>query len=375
VVNMLLRGALVRLARVQAGMGHVIVALALVFTILAALGLPEIGLQTDLSKELPAGIEAIEKMKEVGAEFGSSDSVIVIIKLSDSEISGRVQDIRDPRVARMIEQIHKNLAEEREVSRVYSAYSIYEKTGIPRSLAESRVLYSTIPELGDFYSRDLTATAIYIYSDIGASEERNRALVERVREIVESSEKPPGVEVLITGTPPMRVALFELLIHDAALTMSTAALIILFLLVILQKSVIKGLIVFTPLVLSVVWTLGTMGWLSIPLSIGTVGIGAMILGLGVEYGIFVIKRYEEEKQKGRSPEEILGVVVPGVGLNITGSATTTIAGFLALLLATMPMVQKMGSTLALGIFYSYLGAIVVNPALIAILDRRGYLAD
>lgn len=364
-----------RLARVQAGMGHVIVALALVFTILAALGLPEIGLQTDLSKELPAGIEAIEKMKEVGAEFGSSDSVIVIIKLSDSEISGRVQDIRDPRVARMIEQIHKNLAEEREVSRVYSAYSIYEKTGIPRSLAESRVLYSTIPELGDFYSRDLTATAIYIYSDIGASEERNRALVERVREIVESSEKPPGVEVLITGTPPMRVALFELLIHDAALTMSTAALIILFLLVILQKSVIKGLIVFTPLVLSVVWTLGTMGWLSIPLSIGTVGIGAMILGLGVEYGIFVIKRYEEEKQKGRSPEEILGVVVPGVGLNITGSATTTIAGFLALLLATMPMVQKMGSTLALGIFYSYLGAIVVNPALIAILDRRGYLAD
>jgi len=131
--------------------------------------------------------------------------------------------------------------------------------------------------------------------------------------------------------------------------------------------------VFTPLLLTVVWTLGTMGWLRIPLSIGTVGIGAMILGLGVEYGIFVIKRYEEEKRKGKSPEEILGVVVPGVGLNITGSATTTIAGFLALLLATMPMVQKMGSTLALGIFYSYLGAIAVNPALIAILDRRGYL--
>ncbi|NOZ58165.1 MAG: MMPL family transporter [Euryarchaeota archaeon] len=372
---MLLRGALVRLARAQAGWGHVIVALALVFTLFAALGLPEMGLQTDLTRELPAGIEAIEKMKEVGAEFGSSDSVIVIIKLSDSELSGRVQDIRDPRVARMIEQVHRNLAEEREVSRVHSAYSIYEKTGTPRSLEESRALYSAIPELRDFYSRDLTATAMYIYSDIGASEERNRALVERVREVVEGSEKPPGVEVLITGTPPMRVALFELLIHDAALTMSVAALIILLLLVILQRSVIKGLVVFTPLVLSVVWTLGTMGWLGIPLSIGTVGIGAMILGLGVEYGIFVIKRYEEEKRKGRSPEEILGVVVPGVGLNITGSATTTIAGFLALLLATMPMVQKMGSTLALGIFYSYLGAIVVNPALIAILDRRGYLAD
>ncbi len=372
-VNMLLRGVLARLARAQAVHGRAIVALALIFTLVAALGLPEIGLQTDLSRELPSGIEAIEKLKEVGAEFGSSDSVIVIIKLSDSEISGRVEDIRDPRVARMIEQIHRNLEEEREVSRVYSAYSIYEKAGMPRSMQESRALYSAVPELRDFYSRDLKATAIYIYSDIGASEERNRAFVDRVREIVESSEKPPGVEVLITGTPPMRVALFELLIHDAALTMSMAALIIFLLLIILQKSVIKGVLVFTPLLLSVVWTLGTMGWLRIPLSIGTVGIGAMILGLGVEYGIFVIKRYEEEKRKGKSPEEILGVVVPGVGLNITGSATTTIAGFLALLLATMPMVQKMGSTLALGIFYSYLGAIAVNPALIAILDRRGYL--
>ncbi len=370
---MLLRGVLARLARAQAVHGRAIVALALIFTLVAALGLPEIGLQTDLSRELPSGIEAIEKLKEVGAEFGSSDSVIVIIKLSDSEISGRVEDIRDPRVARMIEQIHRNLEEEREVSRVYSAYSIYEKAGMPRSMQESRALYSAVPELRDFYSRDLKATAIYIYSDIGASEERNRAFVDRVREIVEGSEKPPGVEVLITGTPPMRVALFELLIHDAALTMSMAALIIFLLLIILQKSVIKGVLVFTPLLLSVVWTLGTMGWLRIPLSIGTVGIGAMILGLGVEYGIFVIKRYEEEKRKGKSPEEILGVVVPGVGLNITGSATTTIAGFLALLLATMPMVQKMGSTLALGIFYSYLGAIAVNPALIAILDRRGYL--
>jgi hypothetical protein len=370
---MLLRGALIRLAQAQAGRGYAIIALALIFTLAASLGLPEIGLQTDLSKELPSGIESIEKMKEVGAEFGSCDSVIVIIKLSDSEIEGRVNDIRDPRVARMIEQIHKNLAEEREVSEVYSAYSVYEKTGLPQNLEVSRALYSRIPELRDFYSRDLTSTAIYIYSDIGASEERNRALVDRVREIVESSEKPPGVEVLITGTPPMRVALFELLIHDAALTMSIAALIILILLILLQRSIIKGIIVFTPLLLSVVWTLGTMGWLDIPLSIGTVGIGAMILGLGVEYGIFVIKRYEEEKLKGKSPEEILRVVVPGVGLNITGSATTTIAGFLALLLATMPMVQKMGSTLALGIFYSYIGAIVVNPALITILDRRGYL--
>ncbi len=371
---MFLRRVLLKLAGFQAEHYRTAVLAALIFTGIMLLGVPKINLQTDLSKELPSGIEAIDKMEEVGEKFGSSDSIIIVVKLNrESDSSSRVTDIRDPRVIRMVGEIHRNLEEERDISYVFSFYPIYSKTGIPESLEQSKQLVKLIPQLKDFYSTDYTSTVIYTYSDIGKSEARNRALVERVREIVSNAEKPSGVETLITGTPPMRVTLFELLIHDAILTMSIAALIILLLLILIQKSLTKGIVVFIPLTLSVIWTLGTMGHLNIPLSIGTVGVGAMILGLGVEYGIFVVKRYEEEKVKGRKSEEILKVIVPGVGLNITGSASTTIAGFLALLFATMPMVQKMGATLALGIFYSYLAAVVINPAIIVLFDRRGLL--
>ncbi len=369
---MFLRKLLLKVAEAQAKRGYAILALALLFTAVTAMGIPEIKLQTDLSKELPSGIEEIEKLREIGAKFGSSDSIIVVIRTKgDSKLKNTIQDIRDPRVSRMIKNIHTELEDEPEVGAIYSAYSIYAQTGIPDSLEKAKFLYQNIPQLRDFYSKDLKSTVIYIYADIGADEERNKKLVDRVREAVEGSEVPAGVEFLITGTPPMRLALFQLLIRDALFTISLAGVVILLLLIVLQRSLIKGFLVFLPLTLAVVWTLGTMGLLDIPLSIGTVGIGAMILGLGVEYGIFMIQRYEEER--GKSQEKILKTIVPGVGLNITGSATTTMAGFLALLFASMPMVQKMGLTLALGIFYSYIAAVIVNPAIIALADRRGWL--
>lgn len=371
---MILRDILLKVGGFQSRHYRRIILVAFIFTCFMLISVPQIKLQTNLNKELPSGIPVINKMKEVSAKFGISDSLIVLIKLNpNSDFSNRVIDIRDPRIIRMVGEIDRGLEKEPEITHVYSFFPIYSKIGIPQNLEQSRKLLNLVPELSQFYSRDYTTTAIYIYSDIGSNNARNRALVKRVREIANNAEKPPGVEVMITGEPLMRVTLFKLLIHDAILTMSIAAAIILALLILIQKSLRKGIIVFIPLTLSIIWLFGTMGLLNIPLSIGTVAVGAMILGLGVEYGIFMFKRYEEEKRKSRTPEEILMVIVPTVGLNITGSASTTITGFLALLLATMPMIQSMGLTLALGIFYSYIAAVAVNPPIMLLFNRRGWL--
>jgi len=95
----------------------------------------------------------------------------------------------------------------------------------------------------------------------------------------------------------------------------------------------------------------------------------MILGLGVEYGVFIVRRYHEQREKGMGQMESLNATIPGVGLAIFGSASTTTIAFLALLLASMPMIQRMGTSLALGIVYSFIGAVVVNPAFIIIEEN------
>jgi predicted RND superfamily exporter protein len=86
--------------------------------------------------------------------------------------------------------------------------------------------------------------------------------------------------------------------------------------------------------------LGIMGQLNLPLSIATVGVSAMILGLGTEYGIFLLERYQEEREKDKSIKESMKIALPAVGSGIIGSGATTIAGFLALTISVMPMLKK-----------------------------------
>ncbi len=186
------------------------------------------------------------------------------------------------------------------------------------------------------------------------------------------------MEYKITGMAPLIIELLRLMREDMVLTTLVAAAIIFGLLVLLERSLVKGILVFIPLIFALTWTFGTMGFLNIPVAISTVVVGAILLGLGVEYGIFMVSRYyEERKKRGREEEEALKIAVSNIGASTFGSAATTTAAFLTLTLSVMPMVQHLGQTLALGIVFCWLAAVVVNPCFIVFEDRveRRKLAD
>ena len=56
------------------------------------------------------------------------------------------------------------------------------------------------------------------------------------------------------------------------------------------------------------------------------------------------------------------MAVAGVGSAITSSASTTMIGFLALTLTILPIIQILGITLALSIFFSMIATLIVGPA-------------
>ncbi len=358
----------------QADHAKTIFILAIVLSGMMAVGMPRIKIQTDLSKELPSGVPSIDLQTKIGEKFGDTDAFLIVIEVDpESDVENRVTDIRDPRVLEMVLELHPLLEKESEVSSVFSIAPALAYTGVPPTLDASKEMLSRIPQAGQAFNKDYTATVVFASADLGTNEERVREFMRNIEEDMDAVRKPSGIKMGLTGTPVMRNTLMTLLVRDATYTMLLAGGIILLLLIILHGPT-RGFLIFAPLVGAMIWLLGTMGWLGIPLSIATVGIGAMVLGLGVEYGVFVVKRYEEERDAGRNQLETLRAIIPGVGLAIFGSASTTTVGFLALLLATMPMIQKMGATLALGIVYSFIAAVIVNPAFIIIeenfMERR-----
>jgi hypothetical protein len=83
-------------------------------------------------------------------------------------------------------------------------------------------------------------------------------------------------------------------------------------------------------------------------------------------------RYVEERKKGNSQKESLEITVPSIGFAIIGSGMTTIVGFLALSFSIMPMLQDLGQSLALGIFYSLFIAVFIAPAIIVMFEDLEY---
>ncbi|RLG15543.1 MAG: hypothetical protein DRN71_00975 [Candidatus Nanohalarchaeota archaeon] len=363
-----------RLADIQSRHYKIMFLITLIVTIILASGLTKLEIQTDINKEMPQNLSVFKLGNKISDTFGGQDIILVLVRLDpDSNIQSAPKDIRDPKVIQSLVDLEDLLADESSIDRIQSIGTIFNTMdGVPSTLDDVRANLSDIPDSAMFFNKDYTATLLYAYTSVGTSEEKTRAVTDSINNYIEQVSKPPGIKLSVTGILPMRIVILDLLVHDASFTIIVAALIILGLLIIMQGSISKAILVFIPLSMGLIWTIGAMGWLNIPLSIATVGLGAMILGLGVEYGVFIVARYDEERDKGITQRESLIATVPSVGYAIFGSATTTMAGFLALLASAMPMMQHLGLSLALGIFFSMTAAVVANPPLILIGEKLSY---
>jgi len=97
--------------------------------------------------------------------------------------------------------------------------------------------------------------------------------------------------------------------------------------------------VVAPTVLASLITLGCLGWLSIPVNLFTVLALLLVLGVGIDYGIYM----EEERSDPDSAAWI------GVSL----SAMTTLLSFGLLALSQTPALQTFGLTMLLGVGLSW----------------------
>ncbi|MFJ9562344.1 MMPL family transporter [Streptomyces fuscichromogenes] len=104
---------------------------------------------------------------------------------------------------------------------------------------------------------------------------------------------------------------------------------------------------------------------SLGLSTST-GTLAMMLGLavGIDYALFVVSRYREERAGGRSPEEAAGIAVGTAGSAVVFAGLTVVIALAGLAVVGIPMLTKMGLTAAGAVVVAVVIALTVVPALL-----------
>ena len=122
-----------------------------------------------------------------------------------------------------------------------------------------------------------------------------------------------------------------------------------------------GFIAVGPIVLVLIWVLGTMALLGIPYTIVTSITTVLAIGVGVDYTIHVIHRYQKEFAKRRNPETAAIRTLATTGSALLGSALTTALGFAVLTLSPLQSFEQFGITATITIAYALLVSILVVP--------------
>jgi predicted exporter len=117
----------------------------------------------------------------------------------------------------------------------------------------------------------------------------------------------------------------------------------------LLRSAVRMGAALVPVCTGLVVAMGGMAVLGIPLNVFSMVAAVLIIGLGVDYGVFMVMRRADEEGLGTEK----AVLVSGL---------TTLAGFGALALALHPALHTIGVTVLLGIGAAFPSALLVIPA-------------
>lgn len=178
-----------------------------------------------------------------------------------------------------------------------------------------------------------------------------------------------GLESLVSGTPKLTQAIQDSMTKDMAVMLGLSVVLMFVILLIVFP--VKWRLLTLPIVLlGIVWTFGLMGYLGIPLSMVTMAILPILIGLGADFAIQFHNRYDEEFTKSGNAKESVITSIKHMGPAVGIAVITMAAGFITLLVSKVPMIQDFGKMLAVGVFIIYILELFLMFAILNIRDRN-----
>ncbi len=136
------------------------------------------------------------------------------------------------------------------------------------------------------------------------------------------------------------------------------------------RSVMAGLVLIIPLAVSQLLSEAFMLLNHIDLNINSLPVAAIAVGIGIDYGIYLMARISEEFQSSGDYRAANRRAVETTGKAIIFTATTLIAGVICWAFIDLKFQAEMGLLLALLMFLNMVSALVFIPSLVTILKPK-----
>jgi hydrophobe/amphiphile efflux-3 (HAE3) family protein len=211
-----------------------------------------------------------------------------------------------------------------------------------------------------FPSRRSAVIQVRLEDGLGEAE-RSRAIA-LVREAVEMPQwRLRGGAYTVTGAPVVTDDLAGALAGSTLRLLVVALVVMALVLALVFRSRLRLLPLGVALA-AVAVTFGAMSLLGAPLTMASIAVLPVLLGLGVDYAI----QYQARVEEDGDPQRVARRAVP----TIATAALATAAGFLVLQLSPVPMVRGFGLLLVGGILVALLLSLSAGTAAVTVARRR-----
>ena len=179
----------------------------------------------------------------------------------------------------------------------------------------------------------------------------------------------PGVDAGMTGGPALAYAEQSTTQHDMMLGSVLAVIGLILLIVIPFRGVVEPLFAILALLTGVAWSFGfttlAVGHLNLLSAVFT----SVLAGIGINFPIHLMARYDEARRKGLAMPEAVELAVVNTGTGVFASACIMALAFLMPMFTDFKGIAELGLISAAGLFMCLISALLVFPAMVALRDR------
>lgn len=328
-----------RIAKFIAYHPKTITIIAVLLLIPAAIGYINTFVNYDILSYLPGDLDSVKGENELDETFNSASMSFLVI-----------EDMPSKDVAALKEKIAK-------VDNVSSVIWVND-------IADISIPQEIIPQAVKdiFYSKDGKCTMMLIQYKYKAVTDETMKAIEDVRGLLNNQCFLSGIGVIMKDTR-------DLADSQAPVFIAIAIAIALVVMTFCMESWVEPWVLLAALCMAVVYNMGT-NLIFGQISYITQCIAAILqLGVTMDYSVFLIDRFEEEKPKYADKRDAMASAIQGAFLSLSGSSLTTIFGFLALCFMDLSLGKDIGLVMAKGVVFGVLTVTIVLPALVLQCDK------
>ena len=314
-----------------------ILIIAIILLIPSAIGYFNTKVNYDILSYLPNDLETREAQKILKDEFDCGSLAMLIVEGMDNKDVAKLKE-----KVEVVDGVS-------EVIWINDALDI----SVPKEI---------LPDLvKNIFFSDNSTMMIVKLRDTDASESTEKA-IEEIRKITGKQAFLSGVAGVIKDTK-------DLADKETPIYVLIAVILSIIVLSLTMESFIIPIIFMLSIGVAIIYNMGTNIVFG-NISYITKALSAVLqLGVTMDYSIFLLHRYDEERKNQLNKIDAMSVAIEKTISSITGSSLTTIAGFLALCIMDLALGKDIGLVMAKGVLFGVICTVTVLPSMILVFDK------